>query len=269
MVRWFGGSATEQVTLLEISAVRPNPSQPRKNFADDKIRELSESIKEMGIIQPLIVRKTADGYELIAGERRLRAAMLAGLDRVPALVKSYSDREVAQASLIENIQREDLNPIEEAAAYDRLLEEFSLTQEELAQRLGKSQSTIANKRRLLKLPTEVRHMLGSGQLNERQARTLLRLDDPALQIETAERVVDEDLNVRQTEEAVDALLAMAQEEKAIRPVRKVYIKDVRIFLNTIRDAIGVMKKSGFNTKVIEKEDDSHYEFVVRIKKREQ
>ena len=269
MVRWFGGSGTEQVTLLDISAVRPNPGQPRKNFADDKIRELSESIKEMGIIQPLIVRKTADGYELIAGERRLRSAALAGLAKVPVLIKSYNDREVAQASLIENIQREDLNPIEEATAYDRLLDEFSLTQEELAQRLGKSQSTIANKRRLLKLPVEVRHMLGSGQLNERQARTLLRLDDSSLQIFVAERVADEDLNVRQTEEVVDALLAEQAEQKVIRPVRKMYIKDVRIFLNTIRDAIGVMKKSGFQTKVIEKEDESHYEFVVRIKKRDQ
>ncbi len=269
MVRWFGGGGTEQVTLLDISAVRPNPSQPRKNFADDKIRELSESIKEMGIIQPLIVRKTADGYELIAGERRLRAAALAGLEKVPVLVKNYNDREVAQASLIENIQREDLNPIEEAVAYGRLLDEFSLTQDELAQRLGKSQSTIANKRRLLKLAVEVRHMLGSGQLNERQARTLLRIEDADLQVEVAERVVDEDLNVRQTEELVDALLLQQHELKPIRPVRKIYIKDVRIFLNTIRDAIGVMKKSGFHTKVIEKEDDSYYEFVVRIRKKEQ
>ena len=197
MVRWFGGGATEQVTLIDIAAVRPNPSQPRKNFAEDKIRELSESIREMGIIQPLIVRKAADGYELIAGERRLRAAVMAGLDKVPALVKTYNDREVAQASLIENIQREDLNPIEEAVAYDRLLEEFNLTQEELAQRLGRSQSSIANKRRLLKLPPEVRQLLGSGQLNERQARTLLRLEGGALQIQVAGRVVDEDLNVRQ------------------------------------------------------------------------
>lgn len=268
-MRWFGGNATEQVTLLDIAAVIPNVNQPRKNFSDDKIRELSESIKEMGIIQPLIVRRNNGGYELVAGERRLRAAMLAGLHKVPVLIKNYNDQEVAQAMLIENVQREDLNPMEEAVAYDRLLTEFSLTQEELAQRLGKSQSTIANKRRLLKLPDEVRHMLGSGQLNERQARAILRIGDQSLQVVVAQQVIDEELNVRQTEELVDTALSdRVEEDVTMRPVRKIYIRDVRIFVNTIRDAIGVMKRSGFEAKVMEKEDDSYYEFVVRIKKRD-
>ncbi len=271
MVRWFGSGATEQVVMLDISDVKPNPYQPRKTFASGKIEELSESIREMGIIQPLIVRKIGSSYELIAGERRLRAAQSVGITHVPALVKQYTDQEVAQATLIENIQREDLNVIEEAAAYDQLLTDFNLTQEELARRIGKSQSTIANKRRLLKLADEVKEMIGSGLLNERQARAMLKVQSFEEQILVAERIVEDDLNVKQTEELVERVLAGEKLEEAgvavSRPVRKVYIRDVRIFLNTVRDAVGIMKKSGFDTQVVEKDDEDYYEFVVRIAKR--
>jgi len=272
VVRWFGGTPTDQVLQVNISDIKPNPYQPRKTFTEERIQELCESIKEVGIIQPLVVRKMGSGYELVAGERRMRAAKAAGLLAVPVVVKQYTDQEVAQATLVENIQREDLNVLEEARAYDQLLMDFRLTQEELAKRLGFSQSTIANKRRLLKLADEVQEMLLAGKLNERQARALLRLDSHGAQAVVAKQVIEEDLTVKQVEDAVERFLngesiEDAMEAASIKPIRKLLVRDVRIFVNSVRQAIHLMKQSGVSAQVEETDGDEFYEVVVRIPKR--
>lgn len=271
-MRWFGGAAAEQLLHISVDDIKPNPYQPRKTFTEERLRELCDSIKEIGIIQPLVVRKMGTAYELVAGERRLRAAQAVGLTMVPVVVKQYSDQEVAQATLIENIQREDLNVLEEAKAYDQLLTDFHITQEELAKRMGFSQSTIANKRRLLKLADEVKEMLLAGSLHERQARALLRLDSHEAQALMARQVVEEDMTVKQVEDAVGRVLdgeAMedAMAAAATKPVRKLLIRDVRIFVNSVRHAIHLMKQSGVLAQVEETDSDEFYEVLVRIPKR--
>jgi len=270
-MKWFGGGNAEQVLQISVNEIRPNPYQPRKTFTEESIRELSASIKQVGIIQPLIVRKLGGVYELVAGERRLRAAKVAGLVTVPVVVKQYTNQEVAQATLVENLQREDLNVLEEALAYDLLLSEFSLTQEELARRLGMSQSTVANKRRLLKLADEVKVLLSEGKLSERHARALLKLESLQAQATLAALAVSQDLTVKQTEEAVERFLAGESEHEdgataVVKPVRRFLVRDVRIFVNSVRQAIALMKKNGVAAEVQEIDKDTHYEFVVRIPK---
>ena len=270
-MKWFSGGNVEQVLQINVNEVRPNPYQPRKTFTEESIGELAASIKQVGIIQPLIVRKLGPVYELVAGERRLRAAKAAGLVTVPVVVKQYTDQEVAQATLIENLQREDLNVLEEAYAYDQLLCEFNLTQEELAKRLGMSQSTVANKRRLLKLAEEVKDLLSGGQLSERHARALLKLESHQTQATLAALVVSQDMTVKQTEEAVERFLAGEREEEAaaiaaVKPVRRFLVRDVRIFVNSVRQAIDLMKRNGVAAEVQEIDKETHYEFVVRIQK---
>jgi len=271
-MRLFGGNKLEQVLQLKIDEVKPNAYQPRRTFSAEGLAELRDSIKQVGIIQPLVVRKLGEGYELVAGERRLRAAKAAGLSTVPAVLRQYTDEEVAQATLIENIQREDLNVLEEALAYDQLLSEFKITQEELARRVGKSQSTIANKRRLLRLAGEVKEMLAAGAINERQARALLKIEDEAQQLGMATQVVQSDMTVRQVEEAVEKLLVGHSAEDAVaatapKPLRKFMVRDVRIFVNTVRDAVDIMKRNGVVASVVEKDEEEFYEVVVRIAKR--
>lgn len=270
-MKWFGGNTGEQVLQVNINDVKPNPYQPRKTFTDERINELRDSIRQVGIIQPLVVRRLGQIYELVAGERRLRAAKAAGLTTVPVVVKTYTDQEVAQATLIENIQREDLNVLEEALAYDQLLNEFNFTQEELARRVGMSQSTIANKRRLLKLADEVKDLLLKGLLNERQARALLKIESQQTQAAVAQLAVVEDMTVKQVEEAVERYLNGESEVEAVaaaavKPVRKFFVKDVRIFVNSVRQAIDLMKKNGVAAQVQEKDEEAYYEFVVRIPK---
>lgn len=271
-MRWFGGGNLERVIELKVDDVKPNPYQPRKTFTEEGLAELRDSILQVGIIQPVVVRRIGQGYELVAGERRLRAAKGAGLATVPAVVRQYTDQEVAQATLIENIQREDLNVLEEALAYDQLLSEFQITQEELAKRVGKSQSTIANKRRLLRLSGEVKEMLATGAVNERQARALLKIEDVALQTEVALQVVRADMTVRQVEEAVERCLGGEGLEAAVlastvKPLRKFLVRDVRIFVNTVRDAVDLMKRNGVEASVAEIDEEGYYEVVVRIVKR--
>ncbi|HEY0371646.1 MAG TPA: ParB/RepB/Spo0J family partition protein [Thermoanaerobaculia bacterium] len=189
------------LAMVAIDQISPNPYQPRKTFNDASIEELARSVKEHGIIQPLVVTKIGDHkYRLIAGERRFRAAQKAGLDTVPVVIKeTMTDGDVLQVALIENIQREDLNPIEEAYAYHQLHEEFQLTQEEISKRVGKERSTVANFLRLLKLPDSVKKLLAAGQLSMGHARAILAVDAPKKQEQLAERVVKRNLNVRQTE----------------------------------------------------------------------
>ena len=204
----------------------PNPYQPRKQVHPEALAELSASIREHGILQPLIARKTSEGFEVVAGWRRLKAAEAAGLATVPVLVRQYSDSETAQLALIENLQREDLNPVESAEAYRRLLEEFGFSQQELADAIGKARTTIANTLRLLQLPRAIRDLVEQGQLTEGHARALLQVDDLELQLIAAEQVVRKGLNVRQTESLARKLgqPAAEQSEPADPPAELMSLK---------------------------------------------
>lgn len=193
-------------TSLKLSQIEPNRDQPRKNFDLDALEELAESIRRHGVLQPLLVQEKGNHYEIIAGERRWRAAKLAGLKEVPVIIKEFSSEEAMEIALIENIQREDLNAVEEAQAYFTLIQEFHLKQEEVAEKVGKSRAAIANRLRLLKLPKEVLDLLEEGKLSEGHARALLSLDQPDRQIEAAKRVVELQLTVRETEKLVKDLM---------------------------------------------------------------
>ena len=198
-------SETEKITQLSIGQLRTNPYQPRKVFDETALQELSESIKEHGILQPVVVRKKGNNFELVVGERRFRAAKLAKLEEVPAIIKELNDQQMMELAILENLQREDLTPIEEAEAYQKLMEALSLTQEQLAFRLGKSRPHIANHVRLLALPEKVREMISDKKLTMGHGRTLLGLRSKKLIPETAEKVVKEGLNVRQLENLVQRL----------------------------------------------------------------
>lgn len=209
---------TEQPEVyLKISQVEPNRKQPRKNFDEDAMEELAESIKQYGIIQPLIVRKKETHYEIIAGERRWRAAKMAGLKEVPVVIKNYTDEEIMEISLIENIQRENLNPIEEAMAYQLLIQEFHLKQEDIAARVSKSRTFITNAMRLLKLDERVQNMLSESLLTSGHARALLAIENGDLQYETAMKVYDEGLSVREVERLVKKLNTPPKEGKEEQP----------------------------------------------------
>lgn len=201
------------VETLKITEVEPNREQPRKNFNEDALLELSDSIKQYGVIQPLIVQKKEDHYEIIAGERRWRAAKMAGIKEIPVIIKDYSDQQVMEISLIENIQREDLNPIEEAMAYKNLMEEFHLKQDEIAERVSKSRTAVTNAMRLLKLDDRVQDMLVQDMISPGHARTLLGIDDKEQQYNLAMRIFDEKLSVRDTEKIVKDLQKPKKEEK--------------------------------------------------------
>lgn len=192
-------------TVVKITKIEPNREQPRKNFDEDALMELSESIKQFGLLQPILVQDRKDYYEIIAGERRWRAAKLAGLKEVPVIIKNYTEQEILEISLIENIQREDLNPIEEAQAYKRLLTEFNLKQDEVAERVSKSRTAVTNSMRLLKLCDEVQQMVIDEMLTTGHARALLAIEDPEEQYTVAQRVFDEKMSVRDVEKLVKNL----------------------------------------------------------------
>ena len=195
-------AAKSGVQVMKINEVEPNRDQPRKNFDEDALLELSDSIKQFGVLQPLLVRKRKDYYEIIAGERRWRAAKLAGVKEVPVIEKEYTDQEILEIGLIENIQRENLNPIEEAIAFKRLLEEFNLKQDEVAERVSKSRTAVTNSMRLLKLSDKVQQMIIDDMISTGHARALLAIDDPELQYTLANKIFDEKLSVRETEKLV-------------------------------------------------------------------
>ena len=199
-----GSSQAE--TIVKITKVEPNREQPRKNFDEDALQELADSIKQFGLLQPILVQDRGDYYEIIAGERRWRAAKLAGLKEVPVIIRNYSSQEIVEISLIENIQREDLNPIEEALAYKRLLEEFNLKQDEVAERVSKSRTTVTNSMRLLKLCDGVQQMIIDDMLSTGHARALIPIEDTEQQLALAQRIFDEKLSVREVEKLVKAIL---------------------------------------------------------------
>ncbi|MDR3560972.1 MAG: nucleoid occlusion protein [Negativicutes bacterium] len=263
---------TEDAEILsaKIDSIIPNPFQPRKIFNDESLQELAASVSEHGVIQPLLVRRTAEGYEVIAGERRLRAAKLAQLPNVPVIVRQIDDREMAELAMIENLQREDLHYLEEAEGFQQLLFNFGLTQEELARRVGKNQSTIANKLRLLRLAPEVQQLLVADHLTERHARALLKLEDPVKQHEALTVVRQNNLNVRETEALIDGFLEDISREMAKKAPRQSVVKiirDVRIFINSINSVVTEMKKSGLKVKVTQDQDDEFVTINLRIPKR--
>lgn len=218
---------------IKITQIEPNKSQPRKQFDEDALQELADSIKQYGVLEPLIVTKKGKFYEIIAGERRWRAARLAGVKEVPVVIREYTDREIMEISLIENIQREDLNPIEEALAYESLINEYSLTQEEVAEKVSKNRSTIANSLRLLKLCDEVRQMIIEDKLTTGHARALIPIEDAELQTEAANYIFDNKLSVRDTEIYIKKLLSIPKESKG----NIVATNDLSVFYNDIESRL--------------------------------
>lgn len=261
----------KNIVYVDIDSIRPNPYQPRKQFNKAALDELCESIIQYGVLQPINVRKISNNsYELVAGERRLRAAKLAGLKQIPAIIMDVDDNNSAVMALIENLQREDLNYMEEAEGYNNLITEHGFTQEELAQKIGKSQSTIANKIRLLKLPPLVKKILADNNLTERHARALLKLHDEQLQLKVLKIVCERGLNVKKTEELIERAIekyTRAKNEDTVERKTTRSIKDIRIFVNTIRQAIDTMKKSGVNAKAAQLDRGDYVEFIVRIPKK--
>ncbi len=260
-----------EVQNVDIQSIVANPFQPRKLFNDDSLQELSSSIKEYGIIQPLLVRRIQEGYELIAGERRLRASKLAGLTEVPVIIRELDDKEMAELAMIENLQREDLHFLEEALGYQTLIASFGLTQDELARRLGKSQSTIANKLRLLKLPGEVQTSVIDDSLTERHARALLNLEDAEVQRQVLDTVRQKSLNVRDTENLIEEVLEDISREmsKKVTPRQNVVtiIRDARIFINSINKLAADIKKAGLPVTMKQEQDDDYVIINLRIPKR--
>lgn len=241
--------AKEPETLVNITKVEPNREQPRKNFDEDALLELSESIKQYGLLQPILVQDRKDYYEIIAGERRWRAAKLAGLKQVPVIIKNLTDQEIVEISLIENIQRENLNPIEEAQAYKRLLNEFHLKQDEVAERVSKSRTAVTNSMRLLKLSDDVQRMVIDEMITTGHARALLGVEDPAEQYNLAQRIFDEKLSVREVEKIVKNM------GKPVKPKKE---KVVDKSMQVIYDDISEKLKTQLGTKVniVPKEDGS-------------
>jgi ParB family chromosome partitioning protein len=256
----------EEVKKIPLSDIVPNRYQPRTVFDDERIEELALTIRTHGIIQPIVVREYDLGkFEIIAGERRFRAVTKLGWDKIPAIIKDFNDAETASVALIENLQREELSVIEEAIAYAKLLELHNLTQEALAQRLGKGQSTVANKLRLLKLPEEVQEALLQKQITERHARALIPLKSSEKQLKLLKEIIDLQLNVKQTENRVDRLLEEASNKP--KPKRKAFSKDMRIAMNTIRQSLTMVQDSGIDLNSTEEEFDEFYQITIKIPKK--
>ncbi|MEW9078953.1 nucleoid occlusion protein [Terrisporobacter glycolicus] len=256
------------VKEIPVDKIIPNPYQPRKVFSINALEELSKSIKEYGILQPITVRQKEDGYELVAGERRLRAAKLAELKTIPAIINNMSDQYSAVLALLENLQREDLNFIEESLGYENLIKEHNFTQQQLAEKLGKNQSTIANKLRILKLPDTVKQYLVENSLTERHARALLKLPNEELMMEIIQKVVKQELTVKKTEKLInDTLEALRAESE---PEKKQNIKcsvGIRIYLNTLKQAYDAIKNTGIEAKYNEIDKGDYMEVVVKIPKK--
>lgn len=229
-------------TILKLSQIEPNRNQPRKNFDEDALVELADSIKEFGIIQPIVVQKRKDYFEIIAGERRWRAAKIAGVKEVPVVIKDYSDKEIMEIALIENIQREDLNPIEEAMAYKNLIDEYQLKQDEVAQRVSKSRVAITNSMRLLKLCDEVQRMLVEDMISSGHARALLGVEDAKTQIELANRIFDEKLSVRETEKLVKSITNPKKKNEQKEIKNEFVYKDIE---EKIKDKMGSKVKLNY------------------------
>ncbi len=257
--------ATDTVLAIDIEKISPNPFQPRREIAEEKIDELAQSIKACGLIQPVVVRRAGDGYQLVVGERRFLACRKLGWKKISAAVQTLSDNAMATIALIENLQRENLNFIEEAMGYISLMKNFNFTQEGLAQRLGKSQSTIANKIRLLKLSEPVREKLLENGLSERHARALLRIASEEEQLKTIHEISERGLTVIQAEKRIEKItedLSSTKKRKKAKPI----IRDMRIVLNTIREAVAMIRSSGLYPDVDEVIEEDYIEVTIRLTK---
>ncbi len=256
-----------QVTLLPIEKIIANPEQPRKVFKKEELEELSNSIKDYGVLQPILVRRMEQGiYSIIAGERRYRASCQAGLTEIPAIIQNLEEEQAALIALVENVQREDLNYIEEAKAYKKLMDDFKLTQAEIAQKVGKQQSTISNKIRLLTLPEDILELLTVHGLTERHARALLRIEEENNRRKIIDRIVKNNLNVKQTEKLIEEFLEGQAEQK--RKKQKVNYISYKIYVNTIRKAFTQIKEIE-NDAVFSQEDKGEYlEVKITIPKKD-
>lgn len=253
----------KQVAELEIEKLSPSRYQPRKLFSDKSLEELSASIKEHGVLSPVLVIKAGDDrYELVAGERRLRAARLAGLKTIPSIIINKTEKECAEISLIENIQREQLSFFEEAEGYRRLIEEFGFSQADIATALSKKQSTISNKLRLLRLPLAAQVIITANGLTERHARELLRIGNTTTLYDTLDYVIVKKLNVPQTVEYINNLLA----PKPQTAIKKCKVGEMKIFINTINKAVGLIKKAGIKPHTQLKESEGFVEYIIKIPK---
>ncbi len=253
-----------QIQLLPHQIIMPNPNQPRRRFDFNELEGLSSSIRSNGLLQPINVRKTKDGeYELISGERRLRAARMIGMTKIPCVVMNVSDTQSALFALIENIQRENLHFFEEAVAIEKLMTDYGLTQEEIAQRLGKAQSTLSNKLRLLRLPEEMRDRITFANLSERHTRALLTLPDNLTRGRILDIVIERHLTVSETERLINDIKRRKKNKN--RPQFKNH-KDMRIFINTLNHAVDVIRKAGIEADTAKSETDEYFEYVIRISK---
>lgn len=262
------------IVYLRTDELTPNPVQPRKRFDDESLEELSGSIKSYGILNPLTVRLRCGKYELVAGERRLRAAKLAGLEEVPCILIDVNMEDASLIALVENLQRRDLDFIEEALGISQLIRMFGMSQEEAARRIGKSQSAVANKLRLLKLPSDVLESLRQNGLTERHGRALLRLPNPVAQRAALEYIVDNGLTVAATDAYIDALLSAPDEaeqkdEEKPEKRRTFVLKDVRVFLNTLSRSIDLMKQGGIDAGIQREETDDSLILTISIPKARQ
>ena len=255
----------KKVTEIPINMIRTNKLQPRKSFGEQQLMELRDSIKEYGVLQPLILRREAGGeFLLIAGERRLRAAAMAGLEKVPAIIKEASEEEIGFIALVENIQRENLGYIEEARAYVQLMEKYGISQASLAARLGKNQSTISNKIRILSLPKDIQDMLIESKLTERHARALLKIEDDLDRRMIIEKVIKHGFNVRQTEKLVEEYIeGKATKEKERNKIRHISYK---LYLNTFKKAFNDMALCEKGATFVQSEEGSSLRIIITIPK---
>ncbi len=253
---------------IPLSNIKPNPYQPRRDFNKKALEELCQSIKSYGVIQPISIREIKpDSYELIAGERRLRASRMAKLEKIPAIIVEYRDKESAIIALMENLQREDLNFIEEAEGYNNLILDHGFTQQEIAEKMGKSQSTIANKIRLLKLPDDVKRSLLENDLTERHGRALLKLSDDDLKNKILAKVIKDELNVSRTEALVDGILedlTKIEEKQSKQNIKNLI--NIRIYINTIKKAFSAIKETGVDAEYKEVDKGDYVEVSVKIPK---
>ena len=264
------GKGKHDIMNVPVECIKPNPYQPRKTFTDESLDELATSIKNYGLLQPIVVRMISkNSFELIAGERRWRAAQLLGLSEIPAIVRESQDSESAVMALVENLQRENLHFLEEAEGYYNLLNKYNMTQEELAQKIGKNQSTIANKMRILKLSPEIKKVIYHEKLSERHARSLLRLPDEELRRKVLAKICEKGLTVKETDALIDRIMERELEKSEETKNAKMFIrafKDIRIFTNQVRKLVSDIKDIGLDAKYYEHDKGDFVEVVVQIPK---
>ncbi len=267
---WMGEkSKNVEIVNIPMEKIQANPFQPRQEFDENDLVELAKSIRSYGLIQPIVVRAIENGFQIVAGERRYRACCMLGMNEIQSVVQEMNDEKVAAVSLIENIQRKELNYFEEANAYSILINQFGMTQDELARKIGRSQSAIANKLRILKLPQDVKEMIEPPVVTERHARALLKINNAETQMEIIRQIIDKELTVKETEELVDKLSRNnipGDTERRNNQNVSMIIRDARIFLNTIRETIKRARQTGVDIVMDERDLEDEYEITIKIAK---